>query len=280
MAQITHSRARRRRAAARAVPWPGLALAALAALILAGFAAYPTYPNYDSYYALLWGRELLHGAPLSFEAYRAPTQHPLAIAFGAALSLFGGGADRIMVGATLIAFLALLAAMYALARACLGRLAGLVAAAILCTRFDLPFLAARAYVDIPYLALVLWAAALEARRPRRGVPVLVILAAAGLMRPDAWVLSGLYTLWAARNWRERFLYAGLTAIGPLVWVLVDWAVTGNPVFSFTHTSGLAEELGRSAGLSEVPAATLRFLNGLDKWPVLALGVVGIVLGIA
>jgi hypothetical protein len=275
LAQTVHTPARSWRASAAALPWPALALAVLAALTLIGFAVYPTYPNYDSYYALLWGRELLHGAPLSFDAYRAPTQHPLAIAFGAALRLYGGAADRIMVGATLVAFLALLAAMYALARACLGRLAGVVAAAILCTRFDLPFLAARAYIDIPYLALVLWAAALEARRPRRGVPVLAILAAAGLMRPDAWVLSGLYTLWLARTWRERFLFAGLTAIGPVVWVLVDWAVTGHPLFSFTHTSGLAEELGRSAGLSEVPAATLRFLNGLDKWPVLALGVLGV-----
>src|SRR3954451_1403375 len=118
MAQITHSRARRRRAAARAVPWPGLALAAFAAVILAGFAAYPTYPNYDSYYALLWGRELLDGAPLSFDAFRAPTQHPLTIAFGAVLSLFGAGADRIMVGATFVAFVALIAAMYVLASAC------------------------------------------------------------------------------------------------------------------------------------------------------------------
>src|SRR3954453_23631749 len=122
MAQITHSRARRRRAAARAVPWPGLALAALAALILAGVAAYPTYPNYDSYYALLWGRELLHGAPLSFEGFRTPTQHPLTIAFGAVLSLLGRHADRIMVVATFLSFVGLIAAMYGLASACLGRL--------------------------------------------------------------------------------------------------------------------------------------------------------------
>src|SRR3954452_10858247 len=254
MAQITHSRAPGRRASARAVPWPGLALAGFAGLILAGFIVYPTYPNYDSYYALLWGRELLHGTHLSFEAYRAPTQHPLTIAFGALLSLFGSGADRIMVGATFVSFVALIAGMYRLAAVCLGRLAGVVAAAVLATRFDLPFLAARAYVDIPYLALVLWAAALEARRPRRGVPVLGMLAVAGLMRPDAWVLSGLYTLWLApgASWRRRAGYAALTAIGPLVWAAVDWAVTGDPLFSFTHTSGLAEELGRSAGLSDVP----------------------------
>ena len=39
------------------------------------------------------------------------------------------------------------------ARASFGTLVGLAAAALLCTRFDFPFLAARAYIDIPYLAL-------------------------------------------------------------------------------------------------------------------------------
>ena len=54
---------------------------------LVGFLVYPTYPNYDCYYSLLWGRELLHGATPFFEGFRAPTEHPLAIAFGALLSL-------------------------------------------------------------------------------------------------------------------------------------------------------------------------------------------------
>src|ERR671925_960486 len=63
----------------------------LFALLCLGFAigilVYPTYPNYDSYYSLLWGREALHGTLPSFQAYNAPTEHPLAIAFGALLAL-------------------------------------------------------------------------------------------------------------------------------------------------------------------------------------------------
>ena len=66
-------------------------------------------PNYDSYYSLLWGREVLHGTLPSFDAYRAPTEHPLAIAFGALLSLVGDGADRVMVGATFASFVVLAA---------------------------------------------------------------------------------------------------------------------------------------------------------------------------
>ena len=266
---------------ATAAPWPALCLAALAAVALAGFLAFPTYPNYDSYYSLLWGSEAVHGTLPSFEAYRAATPHPLAIALGALLAPLGGGADRLLVGATIASFVALAAGVYRFARVSYTRLVGLVAAALLCSRFDLPFLAARAYIDIPYLALVVWAAALEAARPRRGTPVFVLLAGAGLLRPEAWVLAALYWLWCAvpATWGERVRFAALCAIGPVVWSAVDLVVTGNPLFSLTHTSGLAEELGRARGAGDVPAATVAILKGLDKAPVLYAGVAGLALAV-
>src|SRR3954452_24314152 len=225
-----HGEAPRRRR--RAVPWPAIALAGLILGTLVGFVVYPTFPNYDSYYSLLWGREVLHGTLPSFDAYRAPTEHPLAIAFGAVLAIVGDDADRIMVFATFASFVVLAAGMYRLGRASFGTLVGLVAAALLCTRFDFPFLAARAYIDIPYLALIVWAVALEADRRRRGTPVFVLLAAAGLLRPEAWLLSGLYWLWCflPATWPQRIKYAALSAIGPVVWPAVDWIVTGDPVF--------------------------------------------------
>ena len=265
----------------RPVPWPALALAALALATLVGFFVRPTFPNYDSYYSLLWGREVLHGTLPSFDAYRAPTEHPLAIAFGAVLSLVGDDADRIMVGLTFASLVVLAAGMYRLAQASFGTLVGLIAAGLVCTRFDFPFLAARAYIDIPYLALIVWAVALEAARPRRGTPVLVLLAAAGLLRPEAWLLSGLYWLWCfpRASWPRRVGYAALTAIGPVVWTAVDFIATGDPVFSLTHTSGLAEELGRTRGLSEIPAATVQFLSSLDKVPVFYAGILGLVLAV-
>jgi hypothetical protein len=265
----------------RGLPWPVLALAALSIATFIGFLVYPTYPNYDSYYSLLWGREALHGTLPSFDAYRAPTEHPLAIVFGALLSLLGDTGDRVMVFATLASFVVLAAGLYRLARASFGTVVGLAAAGLACTRFDFPFLAARAYIDIPYLAFVIWAAALEADRRRRGTPVLLLLAAAGLMRPEAWLLAGLYFLWVAvpATWPQRLRYALLAAIGPVTWAIVDLIVTGDPKFSLTHTSGLAEELGRTKGLSQVPSATYSFLVSLDKLPVLAAGVLGVVLAI-
>ncbi len=182
----------------RSPRWTWAAFGLLCAGALWGFLAYPTYPNYDSYYSLLWGRELVRLEELSFEAYRAPTEHPLAIAFGALLTPLGDGADRVMVACAILAFLALVAAVYALGKTAFTPLVGVVAAVLLVTRFDFPFLAARGYIDIPYLAVVVWAAVIEARAPRRHpVLVLAMLAAAGLMRPEAWVLAGLYWLWVA-----------------------------------------------------------------------------------
>ena len=264
-------------------PWPALALAVLVVASAVLFVVYPTFPNYDSYYSLLWGREVLDGTLPSFDAYRAPTQHPLAIAFGALLSLLGDSADRVMVGATLVSFVVLAMGLYRLGRASFGWLVGLVAAGLLCSRFDFPFLAARGYIDIPYLAFVVWAAALEAERRRRGVPVLLLLAGAGLLRPEAWLLSGLYWLWllpGLTGWPARVRTALLVALGPAVWIATDWLVTGDPLFSHTHTSGLAEELGRQRGLSEVPRTTWNFLIGLDKAPVFYAGLLGVALAVA
>ena len=87
--------------------------------------------------------------------------------------------------------------MYRLGKATFGWVVGLVAALLLLSRLDFPFLAARGYIDIPYLALILWAAALEAQRPRRGGAVWVLLTLAGLLRPEAWLLAGVYGLWIA-----------------------------------------------------------------------------------
>jgi hypothetical protein len=266
---------------ARRWSWPALALCALVLGTLVGFLVYPTYPNYDSYYSLLWGRELLHGVKPSFDGYRTPTEHPLAVAFGALLSLIGDPADRVMVGATLGSFVVLAAGLYRLARASFGTLVGLAAAGLLCTRFDFPFLAARAYIDIPYLAFVVWAAALEAERPRRGTAVFVLLACAGLMRPEAWLLGGLYFVWCflPAGWGTRVRYAAWAAAPPIIWTALDAWATGDPKFSLTHTSGLAEELGRTAGLSDVPSATVRFLKGLDKVPVFYAGIAGLIIAV-
>jgi hypothetical protein len=270
---------RRGIARARALDAETLARIAFGLLCVAfavGFFVYPTYPNYDSYYSLLWGREVLDLELPGFEGFRVPTEHPLAIAAGAVLSLLGEGGDRMWIALIFASFLWLIWGVYRLGQTAFTPLVGGIAAALVLTRFDFGFLAARGYIDIPYMALVVWAAVLEADRPRRGVPVFVVLAAAGLLRPEAWVLAGLYWLWMAwaATWRERFLYAALAAIGPLAWTLVDLAVTGSPFFSLLHTSGSAEDLGRQRTLSQLPTAIPGFFNILVKLPILIAATAG------
>lgn len=267
-------------ARARAVPTriaERLGLGAVAAACMAVFVVFPTYPNYDSYYSLLWGRELVHLQHLSFEAYRAPTEHPLAIVFGALLAPFGHAADRVMIACTLLSFVLLVWGVYRLARVSFNRVIGAMAAGLLVSRLDFGSLAIRGYIDIPYLAIVVWAAVLEAERPRRGLPVFLLLAMASLMRPEAWVLVALYFLWMAwhASWAERARYALLTAAGPVLWAAVDAAVTGDPLFSLHSTSGLATSLGRNKSLADVPDLLPHYLVQSIKAPVALAAVVGL-----
>jgi hypothetical protein len=247
-----------------------------------GFFVFPTYPNYDSYYSLLWGREVIHLQTPVFEGFRIPTEHPLAIAVGAVLALLGDAGGRVFIALILASFLWLVWGVYRLGRIAFTPLVGGFAALLLLTRFDFGFLAARGYIDIPYIALVVWAAVLEAGRPRRGAPVFALLALAGLLRPEGWVLAGAYFVWTAwrATWPERARYAALAAIGPVLWCGVDLAVTGNPLFSLLYTSGSAEDLGRSQPLSQLPTTLPTFFGELVKLPVELLAVAGIAFGVA
>src|SRR5438105_1047731 len=301
----------------RPAAWARIALAAMCLAALVGYLAFPTYPTYDSFYALLWGRDLLHLHLPDFRVYRGPTEHPLAIAFGIFCSLFGQGGARLMVLGSIGSFVAAVAGLYRLGRLCFGPVVGVLAGLLLLSRFFDENLAAQGYLDISYVALIVWAIALEVERPRRGLPVLGLLAAAGLLRPDAWVLSGAYWLWC--TWPPRTLrsdaaraqgpdlagvpgssaadvpgssaagreeaatrvrYLALAASAPLIWVLVDLIVTGSPLFSLSSTSGLAHELGRtSKGLPSVISSMATFTVRIDKLPVVLGGLAGVALAI-
>jgi len=268
---------------APACTWAKVAFAVLCVGALVGYFAFPTYPTYDSFYSLLWGRDLLHLHLPDFRVYRGPTEHPLAIAFGVLCSLFGQGGARLMVLGSIVSFVALVAGVYRLGRLCFGPVVGMLAGLLLLSRFFDENLAAQGYLDISYVALIVWAVVLEVERPRRGVLVFVILAAAGLLRPDAWVLSGVYWLWCA--WpalatnRTGLQYLGLAVIAPLVWVGADAVVTGNPLYSLHSTAGLAQELGRTQGISSTIASVWTYAVRIDKLPVVLGGLIGVPLAV-
>src|SRR5436853_34491 len=164
----------------RGAAWIG-ALALLAWLVWGhGFA------NYAALYSLVWGRELAHGHGPSFDVTLAPTPHPLANLGGLALAPFSPqtGEDVLVV----VGFIALGAVgwlVYALGARWFGAAAGVLAAVLFLTREPVLSDGTRAYVDLPYLALVLGALLpIERRRAP-----FVLLALAGLLRPEAWLFS-------------------------------------------------------------------------------------------
>ncbi len=246
---------------------------------VAAWLAFPVEPTYDSLYSLVWGREILDGMAPGFADFGAPTQHPLWVAVGTVLAPFGDAGARAMTLVAVLSFVVLLAATYHLGRATFGPLAGAVAAALLLTRLNFGFYAAFAFVDMPFAALVMAAAALEAARPRRGGAVWVLLVLAGLLRPEGWAFAAAYGLWL---WRDadgagRAKIAAWVALAPLLWALSDLVATGDPLFSWTYTTGEAGRLGRQREWDEAPRALWSALAELLKPPLALLGFAGVAL---
>jgi hypothetical protein len=265
----------------------------------------PGLVNYDTLYELVWGRELAHGTLPDLDVAIAPTPHPLATVGAIVLSplsslksggLHGEPAATAVVAAAFVALALLGWVVFALGRAWFNAAAGALAAAIVLTRVPVLDFGARAYVDIPYLVLVLGALLVETRRPRSGGPVLALLALAGLLRPEAWLFSAAYLVWLlapgvrsashgggprrAAGWCDAAPLVLLTATAPLLWALHDVLLTGDPLHSLTGTRDNAALLGRVTGLQHVPATLPRRLGEIVREPVLLAAAGGGLLALA
>lgn len=221
------------------------AAGAVVVLALLMWAAYGSGSvGYDQLYSLLWGDELAEGRMPGYEAPRAPTPHPLANLIGLVLAPLGDGSLGALKAFSLLSFAALGVAAYVLGARLLSPAAGALFAALLLTRPTLVNQALIASIDIQFLALIVAAAAVEARRPRAGVPVLVLLGIAGLLRPEAWLIAGAYVLLLLRDasTRRRALLVALAAAPPLVWMATDVAITGDPLWTFHQARATSERL--------------------------------------
>lgn len=285
----------------------GIAAGAVLLRVIAGVG----FVNYDTLYALAWGGQLSRGGLPAYDVPIAPTPHPLMEAVGLVLSPLGprGVSDTTVA----LGFLALSACgwvIYRLGSEWFGRGAGALAAVIFLTRVPVLSYGVRAYVDVPYLLLVLSALLVETRRRRAGAPVLALLALAGLLRPEAWAFSGLYWLyvmdltprwarsrsgerklpklevartgvseWPHRSRRETAQLTLLAAAAPLVWVLSDLAITGQPLWSLTNTQHTVETLHRHTGIANVPEYIPRRIGEILSPPVLLGAALGGVLSL-
>jgi len=262
----------------------GVAAGAAALWLLAGRGL----ANYDTLYTLVWGREIAAGRSPDLDVPIAPTPHPLADAGAVLLAplssagdvLHGEAAIDVVLALSFVALAVLGWVVFALGRAWFGTWAGVAAALIVVTRVPVLDFGARAYVDIPYLALVLGALLVETRRPRAGAPVLGLLALAGLLRPEAWLFAVAYAAWLCMRERRLAPAAALALAAPVLWALHDLVITGDPLHSWLDTRESARELGRTTGLDAVPTAMPRRLGEILREPGLLAAAGGGLLALA
>jgi hypothetical protein len=257
------------------------------ALVGAGFL------NYDTAYSLLWGGDVAHLRRPDFDVPVAPTPHPLATVLGVLLTPFGAFGQTLWVVIAFLSLGALAWVTYELGAHWFGPAAGAVAGIVILTRIPVLSFGVRAYADIPYVALVLGAILAEARRgpeptgdgaARRGVVALaappgvlalVLLALAGLLRPEAWLFSFAYVAWR-RDWR----LLAWAAAAPVIWMLHDLVLAGDPLHSLLGTRDNAEVLQRTTGLLAVPGTVPRRLGEILREPGLLGATAGGILVLA
>jgi hypothetical protein len=257
-----------------------LAAALIGTLVFAWFGH--AFLNYDTFYALVWGSDLAHGRAPDYTVAVAPTPHPLAELIGIVLTPFGAGAEDLMLAIGLLALGMLTVGLFRLGHELFGLWAGLLAAAIVITRVPILSFGIRGYVDLPTAAFVVWAAVLEVRRPHRGAPVLILFGLAGLLRPEAWLYGAVYWFWLVTTAPDRSQirqWTALAAAAPLIWLLSDLLITGNPFHSLSGTHDLAAELGRKTGLTSLPEVAPRRLGEILRLPEALAALAGIVLAL-
>jgi hypothetical protein len=235
--------------------------------------------GYDAMYALFWGGELADGNLPDYGIPEAPTPHPLPNAVSGLLSLLGDAvAYDAIVALSYVSLAALVWAVFRLGQTVFSTGAGALAALIVGTSFIFLSRAQASFLDLPFVALVLVAATLEAKRPRRGVAVLALLAAAGLLRPEGWGLAAAYWLYLfpSLGWPRRAALAALGAAPAVIWALGDMIVMGDALFSLTGARETAQTSGfAAAGNRELLGDAAEQLRNILRAPVLAGAAAGL-----
>jgi hypothetical protein len=239
-------------------------------------------PGYDTSWHLVWAHQILSGHGLlpdtwaahvpTFDAWAAPTEHPLLMLIALVSALFGTAAPQVMLVFTLLALFGLLEAMRQLGREVFGSgLAGVVGWVLMAGAYGLLLQALRGYLDVWFLLLIT-IAAMRIARTKQATAGWLPLLLAGLLRPEAWLLAGiaLVTGWRQAGRDERRKAIAAVIAPPAIWFSIDALVTGQPLLSLKTASAL--EVVGSGGPLHVFAGTL---GGGLRGPATLLGLIGI-----
>jgi hypothetical protein len=244
------------------------------------------YLSYDEVIALARGRVLLHG---SIPGLGSPsTSHPLTLAAATVLALLRPSPAYLTYTAVYIAaFLLLLYAVYRLAKTLGGTACGLLAVALIFTRWRLVADGAQAIKDVPYAAFLLLGLALilEDRRRNR-LSALGFLAVAGLIRPEAWLFSLAYAVWLLhdRGWSNALGERGwsiatlaLAIAAPTIWLLQNTTLIGDTLYN-ARGNGLSVHAVQSPAVVAKGGFESQLRDSVSKGLFDALGIPIILIG--
>lgn len=257
---------------------PGL-LVVVAACLLLGVLSLVVRSGlgYDPWAWLVWGRELTR---LDLNTLGGPSWKPLPVILIAPFTWLGALAPSIWLVLSRAAAFAAVALSYRLASRFAGRAAGFVAAFALCLSADFFVTGLRGYSEPLLIALAF--AAIEQHLDGRRLGALALGSAAGLLRPEIWLFTGLYGLGllvvtgrprTAGEWRWSAAVVLLVAAAPAIWLGLDLLGSGSALESseIAQTSPLG-----SAARASSPGLTV-FARAADAvlLPVLVLALLAI-----
>jgi hypothetical protein len=256
---------------------PGWLVLLVGAFVLAAgsLLVLPHSIAYDPWSWVIWGREVAH---LDLDTKLAATAiKPLPIFVTTVLAPTGSLAPVLWLVVSRAAALLSLALAFRLGRRLGGVGAGIIAAVGLaaCNQFiSYLFMAG---MSEPMAAAAFLAAADNALQSRRR-STLGCLAAAGLLRPEAWFFLIGYCAWLGlrASLSRRVLLAAIAGVIPASWFVIDWFGSGHLFRSAgpaSHQSQGGPLLTREPGL-----ATVRETWHLVSGPIIVLFVLG--LGVA
>ena len=249
--------------------WP----AALGVAVVLGAATLlvPATLGYDAWAWTVWGRQLAH---LDLATTAGPSFKPLPVLALAPLSLLGAATPVVWMGLMRAAAVLSLLLAYRLGSRLAGPLAGAVAALSLALSADLYRTALLGSAEPVLIALTLGAA--DRHLAGRRDWALVLVALAGLIRPEAWVLLGAYGVFVwLREPGLRPLVAAAVVLPPALWLGLDWVGSGDPLHASSTATSATEG---SAANAKVPALeVVRRAADAVIVPTLILAAVGVAL---